>query len=78
MAKRRGLAYRLLRGTVVLFFGWLAVMVVAVIALRWLDPPTSAFMLRDRIEAFMTGERGYEFRHEWRDWPQISPHAAVA
>ena len=43
MAKRRGLAYRLLRGTVVLFFGWLAVMVVAVIALRWLDPPTSAF-----------------------------------
>jgi monofunctional biosynthetic peptidoglycan transglycosylase len=78
MAKRRGLAYRLLRGTVVLFFGWLAVMVVAVIALRWLDPPTSAFMLRDRIEAFTTGERGYEFRHEWRDWPQISPHAAVA
>jgi monofunctional glycosyltransferase len=75
---RRGLAYRLLRGVIVLCAGLIAALVAAVIALRWIDPPTTAFMLRDRIEAFATGERGYQFRHEWRDWPQISKHAAVA
>jgi monofunctional biosynthetic peptidoglycan transglycosylase len=77
-SRRRRLAYRLLRGAV----GLLAVLVLApptaVIAFRWVDPPTTAFMVRDRIEAAATGERGYQFRHEWRDWPQISKHAAVA
>jgi monofunctional biosynthetic peptidoglycan transglycosylase len=77
MAKRR-LAYRLLRGVLLLLAGWLAAMIVAVIALRWLDPPTSAFMLRDRIEAMASGNARYESRHEWRDWNEISPHAAVA
>jgi len=76
--RRRGLAYRLLRGALVLCAGLPAALVAAVIALRWIDPPTTAFMLRDRIEAMATGERGYVFRHEWRDWPQISKHAAVA
>jgi monofunctional glycosyltransferase len=77
MAKRR-LAYRLLRGVLLLLAGWLAAMIVVVIALRWLDPPTSAFMLRDRMEAMASGDPRYEFRHEWRDWNEISPHAAVA
>ena len=76
--RRRGIAYRLLRGAALLLIGWLAVMAASVIALRWIDPPTTAFMLRDRIEALATDERGYEFHHEWRDWPQISKHAAVA
>jgi monofunctional biosynthetic peptidoglycan transglycosylase len=76
--RRRGLAYRLLRGAALLFFGWLAAMVAAVIALRWIDPPTTAFMLQDRLDAIATGERGYAFRHEWCDWPAISAHAAVA
>ena len=76
--RRRGLAYRLLRGVFVLCGGLLAALIAAVIALRWIDPPTTAFMLRDRIEAMAVGERGYVFRHEWRDWAQISKHAAVA
>jgi monofunctional glycosyltransferase len=76
--RRRGLAYRLLRGVVLVLFGLLAAIVATVVALRWIDPPTSAFMLRERIEAAVTAERGYEFRHEWRDWDQMSKHAAVA
>ena len=76
--RRRGLAYRLLRGALVVCAALLTGLIGTVIALRWIDPPTTAFMLRDRIEAFATGERGYEFRYEWRDWPQISKHAAVA
>jgi monofunctional glycosyltransferase len=76
--RRRSLAYRLVRGAVVLFLAWLAAMVAGVVVLRWVDPPTTAFMLRDRIDAFVTAERGYVFQYEWRDWPEISRHAAVA
>jgi monofunctional glycosyltransferase len=76
--RRRSFAYRLVRGAVVLFLAWLAAMVAGVVALRWIDPPSTAFMLRDRFDAFVTAERGYVFRHEWRDWSAISRHAAVA
>jgi len=75
--RRRSLAYRLVRGAVVLFLAWLAAMAASVVVLRWVDPPTTAFMLRDRIDAFVTAERGYAFQYEWRDWPEISRHAAV-
>ena len=35
-------------------------------------------MLRDRAIASSHREKGYEFRHEWRDWDQISLYAALA
>ena len=76
--RRRSFAYRLVRGAVVLFLTWLAAMAAGVVALRWIDPPTTAFMLRDRLDAFLNAERGYGFRNEWRDWSAISKHAAVA
>lgn len=53
--------------------GVLAVGVVTalpVLALRWIDPPTSAFMLTD--------ESGRPLRYEWVDMENISPHAAIA
>src|SRR6188508_3415181 len=76
--RRRSPAYRLLRGAGLLFFGWLAAMAAAVIAMRWIDPPTTAFMLRDRFDALATGERGYTFRYQWRDWSAIAADAGVA
>ncbi|HEX9773777.1 MAG TPA: monofunctional biosynthetic peptidoglycan transglycosylase [Steroidobacteraceae bacterium] len=75
---RRGLAYRLLRGIVLAVLAWAALTIAAVVAMRWLDPPTSAFMLRDRATALVRRETGYVFRHEWRDWERISKYAAVA
>ncbi len=72
--RRRSLAYRLVRGAIVLFLAWLAAMAAGVVVLRWVDPPTTAFMLRDRIDAFVTAERGYAFRQEWRDWPADLAH----
>ncbi len=57
---------------------WAAVTVASVVAMRWIDPPTTAFMVRDRAIALFTAEKGYEFRHEWRDWDQISRYAALA
>jgi monofunctional biosynthetic peptidoglycan transglycosylase len=50
----------------------------AVVALRWLDPPTSAFMIRERIVAPRTGAKAYAIRYQWVDWADTSPHVKVA
>jgi monofunctional biosynthetic peptidoglycan transglycosylase len=79
MAKaRRGLAGRILRGALLAVAGWAALTVSAVIALRWIDPPVTAFMLESRIAALLTRDPGYEFRHDWCDWNRISRNVALA
>lgn len=75
-ARRR--ARRLLRGLALAVAAWLAVTVLAVIALRWIDPPFTTVMLGDRVTALVTRERGYDFEHDWRDWDRISKYAALA
>jgi monofunctional glycosyltransferase len=42
----------------------------AVVAFRWIDPPTSAFMIRERLAA--------PIRHRWVDGANISPQLKVA
>ncbi len=49
-----------------------------VLALRWVDPPTSAFMLRARYQARAEGRDGFRLRHYWVDWEYIAPAAKVA
>ena len=79
MAKaRRGLARRLLRGLFLAVAAWISLTVAAVVAFRWIDPPFTAFMVESRVGALFSSEPGYEFRHEWRDWDQISKQAALA
>ena len=79
MAKRRKRPFgRLWRALVLAVLAWAAVTVASVVAMRWIDPPATAFMLRDRAIALVTAEKGYQFRHEWRDWDQISRYAALA
>ena len=56
----------------------LLVLVGAVLALRWLDPPTSAFMLETRVQAELRGDRHYHAEYQWRSLEQISPQAALA
>jgi monofunctional biosynthetic peptidoglycan transglycosylase len=52
--------------------------VVAVATLRWVNPPTSAFMLENRLTALSEGDRTYRTDYEWVDLENISPHAAIA
>jgi monofunctional biosynthetic peptidoglycan transglycosylase len=76
--RRKGRLARLARGLLVALGAWAAVTVVVVVALRWIDPPTTAFMLRDRAGALLARDAGYSFRHEWRDLEQISRYAPLA
>jgi monofunctional glycosyltransferase len=66
-------------------FGWaLALFLVSsvgsVLALRWIDPPTSAFMIRERMIAPGAGAKAktYAIRYRWVDWANTSPHLKVA
>jgi monofunctional biosynthetic peptidoglycan transglycosylase len=49
---------------------WIVLSVGAVVALRWIDPPTSAFMIRERFST--------PVRHHWVDWANTSAHIKVA
>ncbi len=79
MAKRgKGRLARVGRGALLALGAWAVLTVVVVVALRWIDPPTTAFMLRDRAGALLSRDAGYSFRHEWRDWEGISKYAPLA
>jgi monofunctional biosynthetic peptidoglycan transglycosylase len=63
---------RSLRAVAWLAFASIVLTAALVLALRWVDPPTSAFILRERLHA------DHPIRHRWVDWQDISPHAKVA
>lgn len=66
---------RLLAWTVTLL---VVLSVGAVVALRWIDPPTSAFMIRERMVAPRAGAKAYAIHYRWVDWANTSPHVKVA
>lgn len=49
-----------------------------VLALRYVNPPTSAFMLEASAQAKLAGEPHYRTDYRWRSLAAISPEAAIA
>ena len=70
--------YRVGRALVLALLGALLLLAASVLALRWINPPTSAFMLSARLEALLNGEHGYRTEYQWVALEQISPQAAIA
>jgi monofunctional glycosyltransferase len=52
--------------------------VVTVLSLRWLAPPTSAFMLEKRCARMLEGSGQERIRYRWVDWKFISPSLPLA
>jgi monofunctional biosynthetic peptidoglycan transglycosylase len=52
--------------------------VALVLCLRWVSPPTSAFMIERHFERFFQGEQQTTIRYRWVDWESISPHMPLA
>ena len=52
--------------------------VIPVIALRWADPPLSAFMLGARLEAWREGQDNFLLDQRWQPLAAISPDLALA
>lgn len=51
---------------------------LAVLVLRYVAPPTSAFMLARAVAAWRAGEAGFELRYRWVDWEGIAPTLPIA
>jgi monofunctional glycosyltransferase len=49
-----------------------------VLLLRFLPPPTSAFMLERSIGASLHGESDFQLRYHWVPWSRIAPVAPLA
>jgi monofunctional glycosyltransferase len=69
-ATRPSLARRALRLVCGVLAAWVVVSAGTVLMLRWVDPPTSAFMIRERMTM--------PLRHRWVDDASISPQLKVA
>lgn len=75
---RPGILARLRR---ILWLALLAVVVLTilpVISLRWISPPTSAYMVERRIADFWRGKPPRAIRYRWVGWASISPAMRLA
>jgi monofunctional glycosyltransferase len=70
----RGMWRLFLRLTLIFIVG----SVLLVLALRFVDPPTSAFMLSRALDARLAGEKDFRLRQSWQDIENMSKSLPVA
>lgn len=78
MAAKRRLIVRVLRGAALAALGFVAVTATCVLLMRWIDPVTSAFIVRDRFIAWKNDDKGYAYRRQWVDLERISKPMQLA
>jgi monofunctional biosynthetic peptidoglycan transglycosylase len=61
-----------------LALAWVALTWLIVAILRFVPPPTSAFMLERRIAAWHAGEKDFTLRYRWAPWREVSPQLPIA
>lgn len=61
--------------TAIAFF---SITVLAVLLLRWINPPTTSFMLQRQYNAWQNGRQDFTVKYEWVDWNQIAPSIKIA
>jgi len=49
-----------------------------VVSLRWIDPPTSSFMLQHWVSSRIEDDGAPHLRYQWVDWKEISPTVPLA
>jgi monofunctional biosynthetic peptidoglycan transglycosylase len=69
---------RLLSWTARLAVAGLALLMFSLLAMRWLPPPTSAFMLRAELLADWEHRQGFVTRHQWVSLEDIAPAMGLA
>lgn len=75
LSRARG---RIARALGLLLLGFVVATALPVLAMRWIDPWTSAFMIAARKDAALAGDWRSANRVEWRDLDEIAPTAALA
>jgi monofunctional glycosyltransferase len=78
VARKRSLLTRLVRAIVWLVVICVTASVLAVVLLRWINPPFTAFMAETQAAAWASRDPNYVFRHSWVDLNRISPNLPLA
>lgn len=68
----------MLRAILALVAILVAASVLAVLMLRWIDPPFTAFMAESQVAAWVGHDKNYVFRRSWVDLDRISPNLPLA
>jgi monofunctional biosynthetic peptidoglycan transglycosylase len=58
--------------------GFIAATALAVLVLRWVPPPTSAFMINGFVQARLAHDAGWRLDYRWTPYERISRHAKLA
>lgn len=63
--------------------GWTAtgcvlLLVLTIFMLRWINPPTSSFMIQRSFSAWWNEEENFELHNEWVNYDDISPYIKMA
>jgi monofunctional biosynthetic peptidoglycan transglycosylase len=73
-----GRARRIGRWALFALAAWLAITVVAVFALRFMDPPVTSLMLQRRSEARRSGNEAFVLKQQWVALSQLPDHVGLA
>lgn len=58
--------------------GFIIISSLIVLLFRWVDPPTSSFMMQRSVSAWWNGEDQFELYYEWTGWDDMSSHIKIA
>ncbi|TXK62700.1 monofunctional biosynthetic peptidoglycan transglycosylase [Alkalisalibacterium limincola] len=69
---------RLLRLGLLLVLAAIVLSIAQVVVLRFVDPPTSAFMLARTLEHWRAPGEDFRIDYRWRDFDAVSPHLLMS
>lgn len=69
---------RLKRFLLLSLLALIALTVLPVLLLRWLPPPTTSFILQQRIDNLFDDKKHAGVAYEWVSWDRIAPYAGLA
>ncbi|MFC1851772.1 monofunctional biosynthetic peptidoglycan transglycosylase [candidate division CSSED10-310 bacterium] len=76
--KKRSFFQRFFIRLMTIFSGLVTLSILLVLGLRWIPPPTTAFLIQDLYQQGKSAESIHSVKVEWSDWADISPHIFVA
>jgi monofunctional glycosyltransferase len=78
MTRLRLTVRALVRALVLALIGLLVLPLPVMLGLRFINPPTSAFMLASRYQAYVRGDTHYRVDYRFTPYREISPYLKVA